>query len=346
MSGTTTGNFSGPVSSGLAQLQNELSRINMLRVRGEFTAAKSALLVLLKQYPQSVDAHIMMGDVCSELREFPQAVEWYQLSADLDKNSTVAQTKLKRAQAAVGQVSPDLALKPAIQPIALYLVAAIATVAIGSIAFVAGNKNGKTPTNTIVEKITAPQNSQVQKSPVIQMGGNSRSGFENSGNAALPSSSDVMGGNSVAQFQDGGKLTLSQGTTIASGDRILQEQISARTGFADKIVSIEENPRDHTMTITYQVSKQDHGRYVGACIAVTALNYHLNANSVTLRGIRNGVLMYMADVPREKVMELEAGDNSVSLTALEDRTWIDKVLTNEYKKSDIVQNPTPSSNQP
>jgi hypothetical protein len=342
MSGSTTGNFSGPVSSGLAHLQSELSRINMLRVRGEFTAAKSSLLLLLKQYPQSLEAHLMMGDVYSELREFTQAVEWYQLSTDLDKSSVVAQTKLRRAQNVIGQASSDANFKPMVQPIALYVVAAIATVAIGSIAFIAGNKNGKSPTNTIVEKIVAPQNVQTTKSPVIPVTGNSRSGFENSGNRLLASSADAVGAFENSRIEDTTKPNSHGSALFASGDRILQEQISARTGFADKIVSVEENPRDHTMTITYQVSTQDHGRYVGACIAVSALSYHLNAISVTLRGIRNGVLMYMSDVPREKVMELEAGENGISLLAAEDHTWIDKVLTNEYKKRDIVQNPTVS----
>ena len=48
---------SGPVTMALSQFQTEMSRINLLRVRGEFSAAKDSCLVLLKSFPQSVEAH-------------------------------------------------------------------------------------------------------------------------------------------------------------------------------------------------------------------------------------------------------------------------------------------------
>lgn len=231
-----------------------------------------------------------------------------------------------------------------VQPIALYVVAAIATVAIGSVAFIAGNKNGKAPTNTIVEKVVAP--------PIPMTTGNAfnnpNRGMRSAGeidntsrqlNYVVGTAQDTV----RPESQPTAKRQV-EGSRVAAGDRILQEQISARTGYQDKIVSVEENPRDRTMTITYQVSQQEHGRYIGACIAVSAIAYHMGANMVTLRGIRNGVLMYMADVQREKVMELEGAENANSLLSLQDHGWIDKVLTNEYKKTDAVANPTPSRN--
>jgi len=156
---------SGPVTMALSQFQTEMSRINLLRVRGEFSAAKASCLVLLKSFPQSVEAHLMMGDIHSELTEFPQAIEWYSLANDLDKSSSAAQNKLKRAQSALDRMQNPKDSKLISSSVALAVVAGIAAIAIGAIAFLAGSTSSGNRTDTIVQRVVAPKNEGESKSP-------------------------------------------------------------------------------------------------------------------------------------------------------------------------------------
>ena len=71
------------------------------------------------------------------------------------------------------------------------------------------------------------------------------------------------------------------------------------------------------------------------------MKYDNNAEMVTLRGVRNGVLSYVADVPREKIMAVEDREKK-DVQDLENHNWIDEVLTNEYFK-DPTRSNTPST---
>jgi hypothetical protein len=326
---------SGPVTMALSQFQTEMSRINLLRVRGEFSAAKASCLVLLKSFPQSVEAHLMMGDIHSELTEFPQAIEWYSLANDLDKSSSAAQNKLKRAQSALDRMQNPKDSKLISSSVALAVVAGIAAIAIGAIAFLAGSTSSGNRTDTIVQRVVAPRNEGESKSPTAVTTPPPAVRIESSAAANFDAPEANRGLDKPENNMDAGPL-------VATGDRILLEQIGSRTELAKHIVNIEENPRDNSLTLTYSVSKSEHGRYIGACLAVTAMEYQLKVRYVTIRGIRDGMLMYMADVTREKVATFEISMKK-SVLGMEDHSWIDQVLTNEYKRGSEFANGSSSS---
>jgi hypothetical protein len=121
---------------------------------------------------------------------------------------------------------------------------------------------------------------------------------------------------------------------MVAQDETLLTAIKERTKFAKNIISIQDDPRNRSMVVTYSVAPDEHGRYTGAMVALTALEYHGKAALVTLRGVRNGILTYMGDVTREKVL-LAQGEKG-SLSDLADHSWIDDVLENEYFRSEEV----------
>jgi hypothetical protein len=323
-----------------AQLREELSRINLLRIRGDLSSAKTLCLATLKKYPASVDAHTMMGDLHAEQADLGPAAEWYSLALDLDPNAPGVQLKLNRIRAAQDiskQASAHQAMIDSGRKISPWLVAAVASLAIAicTIAYMVGGQKsvatapgGNTQgQNFKSESISAPRDfdgattGMVSQTPV---------------NAAPPVGNSASSFDRPAEFgaAEAGKNEPAGSSLSVAQDETLLTAIKERTKFAKNIISILDDPRNHSMVVTYKVAPDEHGRYTGAVVALTALEYHGKAALVTLRGVRNGILTYMGDVSREKVLLAQAEKGSLKDAV--DHSWIDDVLENEYFRSQEV----------
>ena len=327
-----------------AQLRDEMSRINLLRIRGDLSSAKTLCLATLKKYPASIDAHTMMGDLHAEQADLVPAAEWYALALDLDPNAPGVQAKLNRIRAAQDiskQASVQKAMIDSGRRVSPWLITAVATsaIAIAAVAYMVGGQ--KAPTSLPgtapstqkfkTESISAPRDfggattAPVASNPVnpipVVSNANPTSGRPAEFDSPSTTKSDPASPFTVAQ------------------DETLSAAIKERSKFSKNIISIQDDPRNHSMVITYSVAPDEHGRYTGAMVAVTALEYHSKAALVTLRGVRNGILTYMGDVTRDKVMEAQ-GDKG-SLKDLADHSWIDAVLQNEYFRSQEVTGQAP-----
>lgn len=328
-----------------AQLREEMSRINLLRIRGDLSSAKTLCLATLKKYPASVDAHTMMGDLHAEQADLAPAAEWYALALDLDPNAPGVQSKLNRIRAALDiskQASVQKAMIDSGRKVSPWLVTAVATsaIAIAAIAFIVGGQKGPSsiPVSNIAAQKFAPQSITAPKD---------FGGFT-SGPVGQPPVNQIpvvssAGQNSVrpAEFQNppGTKPETGSNPMSVAQDETLLAAIKQRTKYSKNIISILDDPRNQSMVITYTVAPDEHGRYTGAMVALTALEYHAKATQVTLRGTRNGILTYMGDVSREKVMVAQAEKGS--LQELSDHSWIDAVLENEYFRSQEVTGVAP-----
>ncbi len=323
-------------------LQADLARVNLLRIRGDMSSSKTLCLSILKRFPESVDAHVMMGDLHAEQGELAPAAEWYSLALDLDRNAPGVQVKLSRARAALdisNQADRSRTMIMSGRRVSPWLyVAAIASIlAVGSIAYIAGMKSPsekaaltKAP---ISEKIVSP----------IPEATTPRQDF--SDNAIRPPQSTTttdlgptpVNTNSVSEPKSTGSKDV---PLTVSDDQHLLDQVSARTKYGKHVVSILADPRERSMILTYNVVNGEHGRYIGAILADIAMEYDIKTLSVTIRGVRNGILSYVADVPREKIMAVEAREKK-DVQDLEDHDWIDEVLTNEfYKDKELMKTPS------
>lgn len=324
-------------------LQADLARVNLLRIRGDISSSKTLCLSILKRFPESVDAHVMMGDLHAEQGELAPASEWYSLALDLDRNAPGVQVKLNRAQAALdisNQADKSRAMIMSGRRVSPWLyVAAIASIlAVGSIAYIAGMKSPsekaaltKAPiSEKIVSPISEPQtprpdfSDNAVRQPQVTL-----------------STSDVgptpVNTNSVPEAKSSGTKDL---PLTVSDDQRLLDQISARSKYGKHVVSILADPRERSMILTYNVVNGEHGRYIGAILADIAMEYDIKILSVTIRGVRNGVLSYIADVPREKIMAVESREKK-DVQDLDNHDWIDEVLTNEfYKDKELMKTPS------
>jgi hypothetical protein len=320
-------------------LQADLAKVNLLRIRGDFSSAKTLCLSILKRYPESVDAHVMMGDLHSEQAELAPAAEWYSLALDLDPKAPSVAVKLARVQAGLDITKQAVSSRALIQigkktSPWLFVAALASALSIGSIAYIAGLKNPPNQSgNYVREKISAPPTNASPQVPILGSGSNSVQlpPVEQKS----PPKSDIT---PVKESPKENKGNIPNG--LVSQDQTLFDQIYQKTTYSKNLISILTDPRSQSMIITYSVKEGEHGRYIGAILADVAMEYDTKALQVTVRGVRNGLLSYMADVPKEKIMQLEI-ESGKDVKDFEDKTWIDSVLTNEYFKDKEITKPIP-----
>jgi hypothetical protein len=318
-------------------LKSDLAQVNLLRIRGDISSAKTLCLSVLKRHPDSVDAHVMMGDLHAEQADLKPALEWYSLALDMDPNAPGVAVKQTRVQAALeissqAHHNKGLILAGKKQSPWMYAAIAAAAIAIGIISYTVGKESPKAsvkPTSSIQENIVAPP---AQK---LQIGSNEQARPNNLTTPADPSvDRDSSPINIKTSAVDKGNEGKNDSGSVAV-DEILLEQIRDRTPFKRNLVSVIADPRDNSLIVTFNVTEGEHGRYTGAMLADTAMEYESKVAKVTLRGVRNGILMYMADVERSAILAVES-ENGSDVKDLSDHTWIDRVLTNEFFKNGRV----------
>ncbi len=325
-------------------LQAELARVNLLRIRGDVSSSKTLCLSILKRFPESVDAHVMMGDLHTEQGDLAPAAEWYSLALDLDRNAPGVNVKLARVQAALdisGQASRSRTMILTGKRMSPWLIVAVvaSTIAVFSVAYIAGL--GSTPQvanqkASISDRIESPKSVDTSVKPTT-----TAPLTTSVNNLTVPSNQPGPTPSSV-QTPGASQETKSTGVkdTVVSvvEDQKIYDQVSNHSRFGKHIVSVIADPREKSLILTYNVAQGEHGRYMGAVLAAAALDYDNKILSVTIRGVRNGVLSYVADVPREKVMAVEEREKQ-NVQELENKNWIDEVLSNEYFKEKEVNRP-------
>lgn len=326
-------------------LQAELARVNLLRIRGDVSSSKTLCLSILKRFPESVDAHVMMGDLHAEQADLAPAAEWYSLALDIDRNAPGVAVKLSRIQAALdisGQASHSRALIANSRQMSpwLYLVVAASAIAIISVGYIAGlgspskSASSKSSVTERVESpkpVSAPASTPVEAPPTTVP-----SPLANSRNEiGAPPAANQLPSSPIETKTTGTK----ENPFLVVDDQKLLDQVSNQSKYGKHVISIMADPREKSMILTYNVAQGEHGRYMGAILADIAMEYDIKAMKVTIRGVRNGVLSYVADVPREKIMAIEAREKK-DVQDIEDKNWIDEVLTDEYFKSkDVIRAP-------
>lgn len=326
-------------------LQAELARVNLLRIRGDVSSSKTLCLSILKRFPESVDAHVMMGDLHAEQADLAPAAEWYSLALDIDRNAPGVAVKLSRIQAALdisGQASHSRALIANSRHMSpwLYLVVAASAIAIISVGYIAGlgspsksvsSKSSVTERVESPKPVSAPASTPVEAPPTTVPSPLAT----NKNDFGAPPAATQLPSSPIETKTTGTK----ENPLLVVDDQKLLDQVSNQSKFGKHVISIMADPREKSMILTYNVAQGEHGRYMGAILADIAMEYDIKAMKVTIRGVRNGVLSYVADVPREKIMAIEAREKK-DVQDIEDKNWIDEVLTDEYFKSkDVIRAP-------
>ncbi|MEJ5251775.1 MAG: tetratricopeptide repeat protein [Chthonomonadetes bacterium] len=75
-----------------------LAHANLLRMRGKWEDAIRACSEVLRQFPNNVHAHALMGDIYRDQGNLEEAAQWYKLALDLAPDSAVDRRRLEQVQ--------------------------------------------------------------------------------------------------------------------------------------------------------------------------------------------------------------------------------------------------------
>jgi len=272
----------------------ELARANLLRMRGDYKAAESQCLTILRRYPNNSTANILLGDICAEKGDLDQSMQWYEMALDLTPESQVAKHKLESVQQRfkdkeTAATVEQLGLPTTKSRAGIYAFALIAAVFVFAVCMYFLGKH--------VERDKETTNGGVVKAPggVIDKG-------------PIPNGTTGGGGGGEIDLL---KAIQSSGTEGARVQQAIQD------------------PRSHGLTITYTVLQGEDPRPLGAVVAQQAFDQVPEAPLVTLRGVRKGELVYVADAMRslyeETVAPTWTADHQSTPNA-----WMDHILTHEW----------------
>lgn len=301
-----------------ASVYPELANANVLRMRGDLKGAESALLSVLRRYPNNASAHEMLGDLAIEKRDIQHAVEWYELGLDLAPDSTALQDKLSSARAKQATRETDdtasqIGLPPEKPKTPMYaLLFVIGLLVVGGTAYLLGTKS--------VDKLPAPN-------PIV----------------TTTDSAPTANPQSVAQ-PPATTATTPQNPAAPGpqDDRKLQELLAKTEPDGGRIVSVSQDPRIRLIMVTFTAEATENPRTPAARLAKLALEQLPDAQMVTVRASQDGKLTYVADVSRTKLDETNAPTWTAQNPDAPD-AWIDHVLTNEWHRPIEGGSPSTSS---
>jgi hypothetical protein len=96
--------------------------------------------------------------------------------------------------------------------------------------------------------------------------------------------------------------------------------LQQHSGAGDQIMSLQQDPRDDQITVTFEVPGSDDVRKLAATLAKDTLDQFPGTPLVTVRGISGGEIVFVADATRLHLKELQAS-GAADATSLLQREW-------------------------
>jgi hypothetical protein len=127
----------------------EIARANLARLRGELEEAERICRSILKQYPNNVSAHILLGDLCFDANQLEEARQWYDLAIGLAPENVMLSKKLARATELLEaqrekDATEELAVSESKSHIWASVGVVVAILAFGALAFWYGKMRAET----------------------------------------------------------------------------------------------------------------------------------------------------------------------------------------------------------
>ncbi|HVT12076.1 MAG TPA: tetratricopeptide repeat protein [Fimbriimonadaceae bacterium] len=299
-----------------ADVYPELAKANLARMRGDYKQAEDQLLSVLKRYPNNPSANEMLGDLAAEREDYPHAVEWYEMALEIVPTSASIGRKLRDARSKVEQkqtqdTTAQLGLPDPSSRMPLIVGGLIVLfVAIFAGAYFLGARGAANAKQTPVLKLDAQQPQQQQAAPPNQP----------------PKEEDNQPPQTASK-------------PAVEDDRSLLDILTRKCADGTAILSAWADPRAKSVMITFAETGDE--KALMARLARDAFAALPDANLVTLRGIRQGRVDYMADVAREKMAETQAPEWQQQ-HANEPDLWIDYVLQNLMRGAPTASGQNPA----
>lgn len=272
-------------------------------MRGDYKQAEDQLLSILKRFPNNPSANEMLGDLAEEREDYAHAAEWYEMTLEIVPSSASIQRKLEEARSRVEkQQSKDTTAQLGLpdpssrMPLVIgAMIIVVLALSVGAYYLGAKGAASEKPVLTAVPKINAIGDQTEQAPPRNEPATN---------RAPTPSVADG----------------------IPEESALLQE-LKAKATDAGAILSLTHDPRSGTVTITFARDGKD-DTALAARLARDTFGTLDRFNSVTLRGVSEGKIAFVADASRSRFAETQMPEWKQQHPS--DVDWITYVLQNVW----------------
>lgn len=299
-------------------VHHELARANLLRVRGEFDAAESLCLAVLRRYPNSAPTHTLLGDIADDRDDLEQAERWYDLALDLDPESAGDRRKLEDVRARKNATDAETTVEqiglPPRRSISWFNLglAVFALLSFAGAAYVGfARKDTQRPNAPVTTSVQAPSDAlAVNKT-------------ETPPTVANPPVQDPE------PKTDPIPAPTATAPAGAQEDETLRGMLAQRSPVGANLISVQNDPRAKVLTATFSFRNEDDPRHIAAEMAKSVLEMNLETQVVVVRGVRDGRLSYVADVPRTRYADTLSESWQAENANLSD-AFASYVLSNEW----------------
>lgn len=276
------------------QLDNELARVNVLRLRGQYQEAKEVGLGILKTAPHHADTLSLMGDIALEMGELESAERYYRSALDYNPGSPVETRKLAAIRKRIddrraAEMAKKLGLSSGGPQVAIFVVTTLLFVAaLGVLAFTMGSRArsvGPPPAITGKIDVAKPAPAPAPR-PEIKP--------------------DPQPESTPAPEQQ----------PVVAEDALIERAIKDRTSHGLKLLGAISDPRNRSATLTYKVEAPFSKEQL-ATLAVDSLEAMPEVNRVIVRTTIEGEFAMIGELSREALGKVKAGELAAS-DALED----------------------------
>ncbi|MCW5944038.1 MAG: hypothetical protein KIS66_17545 [Fimbriimonadaceae bacterium] len=263
-----------------SEVERELARVNLLRIRGQYDDARLACLKLLNDHPNSAPAHTLMGDICVDKQDLPQAAEWFEMAIGILPESQVDAEKLESVRRRMkdreaANTAEMLGLPTSRPKVGMFAAVALGLlVLIAAAAYLVGRNLRPTTDRAVIRQpITIPE-AAVAPAPV-------------SGEATTPPVESTPHSPTPSRVE---------------ADRTLLGELVP--GAPESILLLEamRDPRSRSVHVTVDAGDVAVAREVVARVGAHALERLADCPSVTVRVLRAGQVEAIGDVSRDAVV--------------------------------------------
>lgn len=167
------------------EVYKDLSRANLLRMRGDHKAASDVCLGILRRFPNNFTANSLLGDICVDQGDLVQAETWYEMALDLNPESKVDRDKLASVRERIAAKDTTTTAEKIGLPTSspsygfLFGVVAFLLIAVAAAAYFAGKtgsqgENSKQTTTQVIKSEPT-----IEQQPLVQSPKDTKDSLEN-----------------------------------------------------------------------------------------------------------------------------------------------------------------------
>jgi len=308
-------------------LHADLARANLLRMRGEFDAAKQLCQDVIQREPRCAPAYTLLGDIAFDRGSLEEASHFYDLSLEIEPSGTHERTRLEVIQHRLSKTESATTVEQLGLPVGREsrwrtpaLIGAVA--AIVFTALVLGMSQGTRPKSSVASVATERVSATPDTLPTPPTSPSTAKPEPSTPEKPAPAAATASPSDSPLE------------------DRTILQVVQQRSPAGSHLIGATQDPRTKMIQLTYRLGAEEDARAIGAELARTALEQYTDVLMITLRGVRDDRIAYVADVPRTRYADTLA--DTFTQGNPEPNAWIAYAVTNEWPS----RTPDPRDNPP